>query len=243
MNDQEFRRLMRPALVLCLCGSLAACGGGSDIVSSDAAAPPPAPTVNSATSEVPVAVAPVPGPAPTSPAAPEVLAEVATPPFAAADLSLPVTLSPADEASCGLNGAAGIEAEVLQRVNALRAVGAVCGTTIYAAAAPLNWNSLLLKAASGHSADMANNNYFSHVSLDGKTMAQRISEAGYSYSAAAENIAAGDSDVQGVVGRWLNSPGHCINMMNATYRDIAVACKRSDSSSYGRYWTMNLGRP
>jgi uncharacterized protein YkwD len=160
----------------------------------------------------------------------------------AAPVPAPVTASTGIDASCGLNGAAGIEAEVLQRVNAFRAAGAVCGSTIYAAAAPLNWNSLLLQAASDHSTDMAQHDYFSHDSLDGKTFAERLTDVGYSYTAAGENIAANDPTVESVLTHWLYSPAHCANMMNATYRDIGVACVRSDSATYGRYWTMDLGR-
>lgn len=229
---------MRPGLVLCLFGALAACGGGSDVASVAGAAAVPAPTANSASVAPEVRAA---GPA-WSPTAPEEVVAVGASLHGAADLSASFTPTAATTTSCGLNGTDGIQAMVLQRVNALRAAGAVCGTTVYGAAAPLNWSSLLLKAASGHASDMATNNYFSHNSLDGKTVAQRISDAGYSYSAAAENIAAGDTTVQSVVTRWLNSPGHCTNMMNATYRDMGVACARSDSATYGYYWTMNLGR-
>lgn len=239
MNDQKSGRTVRPSLVFFLCGALVACGGGSDVASTDAAAPLPAPTTNSAsaTTDVPALVAA------STPAAPEVSNVGIAPSLAVTEPSAPATPTTALDASCGLNGAGGIQAQVLQWVNALRAAGAVCGTTIYAAAAPLNWNSLLLKAASGHASDMASNNYFSHDSLDGRTVAQRISDAGYSYSAAAENIAAGDTTVQSVLTHWLNSPGHCVNMMSATYRDIGVACARSATSTYGYYWTMNLGRP
>jgi uncharacterized protein YkwD len=159
-----------------------------------------------------------------------------------APLSVPVTSSGID-ASCGLSGSGEFQSEVLLRVNALRAAGAVCGTTVYAAAAPLNWNNVLLQAAADHSSDMAKNNYFSHDSLDGKSMGQRLLDAGYSYIAAGENIAASDSSVQAVVARWLDSPGHCKNMMNPAYLDIGVACVHSDSSTYGNYWTMDLGRP
>ncbi len=154
----------------------------------------------------------------------------------------PLVTSTGIDASCGLNGSGGFQAEVLQRVNALRAAGAVCGTTPYAAAAALNWNNLLQQAASDHSGDMAQHNYFSHDSLDGKSFVQRLTDAGYNYSAAGENIAAGDQTVESVVNRWLNSPGHCANMMNPSYRDIGVACVRSDSATYSRYWTMDLGR-
>lgn len=215
---------MRPSLLLCLCCAVAACGGGAGDTSVDGAALVPAPVANS-----------TPTPAPVS-------APVAIAPPVEAAVPAPVLTNTGIDASCGLNGAGGIRAEVLQRVNARRAAGAVCGTTIYAAAAPLNWNSLLLQAASDHSSDMGRNNYFSHNSLDGKTMAQRILDAGYSYTAAGENIAADDPTVESVVTRWINSPGHCSNIMNPTYSDIGVACVRSDTATYSRYWTMDLGR-
>jgi uncharacterized protein YkwD len=145
--------------------------------------------------------------------------------------------------TCGLSRTAGFQAEVLARVNALRAAGAVCGATVYATAAPLIWNNMLMQAADNHSSDMAKNNYFSHNSLNGTSMGQRLLDAGYSFSALGENIAAGDSTVQGTVARWLDSPGHCQNMMNPVYREIGVACVHSDTATYGTYWTMDLGRP
>lgn len=161
---------------------------------------------------------------------------------ATSTVTTPVPAPAGVDTNCGLNSPAGIQAEILQRVNAFRAAGAVCGTTTFAPAAPLSWNTKLLQAATGHSNDMATNNYFSHTSLDGRTFAQRILNAGYSYSAAGENIAAGQTSVQAVMTAWINSPGHCQNMMNATFRDIAVACVRNDASTFHRYWTMDLGR-
>lgn len=224
MNDQEFRRATRASLVLCLCCAVvAACGGGADDALVADASLGPAPVMNS-TPVVPVSV------------------PVAIAPAVEATAPAPASSSAGVDASCGLNGAAGIEAEVLQRVNALRAAGAVCGTNIYSAAAPLIWNKVLQQAASDHSSGMAKNNYFSHDSPDGKTMAQRLLEAGYNYSAAGENIAANDSSVESVVTRWRNSPGHCQNMLNPVYRDIGVACVHSDTGAYSSYWTMELGR-
>ena len=154
-----------------------------------------------------------------------------------------VTTAPAaTDVSCGLNGAAGIQAEILQRVNTLRAAGAVCGSTAYAATTALTWNTQLLQAARGHSTDMAQNNYFSHTSLDGRTLAQRVLATGYSYMALGENIAAGQTSVESVMTAWINSPGHCQNLMSPAFRDIGVACVRNEAAAYRLYWTMNLGR-
>ena len=77
----------------------------------------------------------------------------------------------------------------------------------------LSWNDQLFEAALLHSEDMAENNYFSHDSQDGRSFIDRITSAGYSYSTVAENIAAGYSDAQAVVNAWMNSEGHRENML------------------------------
>lgn len=164
--------------------------------------------------------------------------------LAKAPPAMPASVAPRNlDVSCGLNGVAGIHSEVKERVNALRAAGAVCGSKTFAATAPLAMNGLLLLAASGHSSDMAQNNYFSHTSLDGRTLVQRVVATGYNYKALAENIAAGQPTVESAMSSWTNSPGHCENLMDPAFRDIAVACARRrtpNSSDY--YWTMVLGR-
>lgn len=133
---------------------------------------------------------------------------------------------------------------MLQRVNAYRAAGASCGSRgTFAAAAALTWNTKLTDAAYGHSRDMADNNYFSHTSLDGRTLGQRVTAAGYSWSAVGENIAGGQSTVQSVVDGWMASDGHCANIMNASFTQIGVACASNTNSTYVRYWTMVLARP
>lgn len=90
---------------------------------------------------------------------------------------------------------------------------------------------------------MAAKNYFSHTSQDGRSMVDRINAAGYAWSTIGENIAAGYPSVNAVIDGWMASDGHCANVMNAAFQDVALACIASSSSSYGTYWTMNAGRP
>ncbi|MFN7121760.1 MAG: CAP domain-containing protein [Hydrogenophaga sp.] len=142
--------------------------------------------------------------------------------------------------SCGL---ANFRAELLQQINAARAQPRTCGTNTLPAATPLAWNDRLFSAAARHSRDMAVNNYFSHTSQDGRTFSRRITDEGYAWSFAGENIAAGQSTVADVVSGWLASPGHCANIMRAEFRDVAVSCVSQTGSNYGRYWTMSLARP
>jgi uncharacterized protein YkwD len=142
--------------------------------------------------------------------------------------------------TCNLSN---FQQEILNRVNQARAAGRTCGTTSYAPAPALRWNGVLFNAAGAHSTDMAANNYFSHTSQDGRNPGQRITGAGYAWSAYGENIAAGQTSAQAVVDGWLASPGHCANIMNASYADMATACVASSTSTYRTYWTMDLARP
>jgi uncharacterized protein YkwD len=127
-------------------------------------------------------------------------------------------------------------------VNQRRAAGAVCGSTPFAPAPPLTMNANLQLAARLHSQDMATQNYFSHTSLDGRTFDQRIRNAGYSFpTSLGENIAAGYSTPQAVVAGWMGSPGHCSNIMSASFKSTGVGYAHTSSSSFGHYWTQTFG--
>jgi len=146
-------------------------------------------------------------------------------------------------ATCADSGTKPFRQEVLKLTNNYRATGRYCGSTWYAASKPLTWDTMLKRAANGHSRDMAKNNFFSHTGSDGSSMGERISEAGYHWSAAGENIAAGYSTVASVMDGWIKSPGHCANIMSSRYKDIGVACVPSDTADYSSYWTMDLAAP
>ena len=109
--------------------------------------------------------------------------------------------------------------------------------------APLSSQSQLGNAARGHSQDMACNRFFSHTGSDGSTFAVRITRAGYNYSAAAENIAAGYGDPASVVAGWMGSQGHKDNMLNPNYTEVGIGYIYVAGSPYGAYWTANFGRP
>ena len=106
---------------------------------------------------------------------------------------------------------------------------------------PLTYNASLTTAAYLHSQDMAENNYFSHTSLDGRTFVQRIVAAGYTnYLSLGENIAyhSGSADAAQVYSMWKNSPGHYANMMG----DFNEAGLGVYSQSGLTYYTLDLGK-
>lgn len=106
----------------------------------------------------------------------------------------------------------------------------------------LAWHDALFRAARGHSDDMATQNYFSHTSLDGRTPADRITAAGYSWNAYGENIAAGYSTPEAVMVGWMNSSGHRANILSTAFCDLGVGYAFNPSSQYRHYWTQNFGR-
>lgn len=143
--------------------------------------------------------------------------------------------------TCGLSS---FDTDALRLINQYRAAGAVCGSRgTFAAAAPLAPQAQLTRAAYDHSRDMADNNYFSHTSRDGRTLGTRVTAAGYSWSGVGENIAAGYGSVQQTVDAWMASDGHCANLMNAGFTQYGLACARNDASTYRTYWTLDLARP
>lgn len=120
---------------------------------------------------------------------------------------------------------------LLQLVNDVRKRGCQCGDVWYPATTPLSWNSQLEKAALLHSNDMYANNYFSHAARDGSKAGDRIERLGYRWRTYGENIAFGYQTEKEVVKGWIVSPGHCKNIMSASFREMGV-------SRVGDYWTQ-----
>lgn len=135
---------------------------------------------------------------------------------------------------------------ILAAVNAARAAPRTCGTQQFDAAAPLAWNAPLAEAALAHSSDMAEKRYFSHVDKDGLAVAQRATQAGYRWRQIGENIAAGQNTAQEAVAGWLDSPGHCANIMAPGFSEMGAAFAIGSSTGAGPgrvYWTQVLGMP
>ncbi len=135
------------------------------------------------------------------------------------------------------------EEEVLVLVNMERAAGASCGGQPFGAAGPLTMNAALRCSSRVHSLDMAVRGFFDHDNPDGEDPFTRMERAGYSYSAAGENIAAGQTTPAEVVQGWMDSPGHCSNIMDSNYTELGVGYAATSDAEFPHYWTQNFGRP
>jgi len=127
---------------------------------------------------------------------------------------------------------------------------------------PLSGCDLLDDSSELHSGNMADRDFFMHCDPDTLTLPwDRMVSAGYSYSTAAENIAAGYTTPEDVMAGWMASPGHRSNILSTASRELGIGYVletgdtgnvRSSATGqcpatvfgggpYFRYWTQNFG--
>ena len=100
----------------------------------------------------------------------------------------------------------------------------------------------LRQAARCHSLDMAQHNYFSHDSQDGRNPFTRMMDAGYTpWTFLGENIAAGQPTPTDAVTSWMNSEGHCNNIMADGFADTGIGYAFAQSADFDHYWTQDFG--
>jgi uncharacterized protein YkwD len=145
-------------------------------------------------------------------------------------------------ASPGSQGPA-LASRALQLVNEARARGARCGTRTFAPAPPMTLSGMLAGVASGHAIDMAEHNYFEHQDRAGNSPADRVRAVGYPEKLVGENIAYGPESVEEVVRGWLDSPGHCENIMDPRFAQMGIASSAGRTARRGLYWVQLLAAP
>lgn len=107
--------------------------------------------------------------------------------------------------------------------------------------APLSQVSELMQSAALHSQDMATHDFMSHTGSDGSDPGDRMRRAGYDWYTYGENVAAGYGSPASVVAGWMGSSGHRANILDSDFRDVGAGYAYSSTSTYGHYWTLNLG--
>ncbi len=85
----------------------------------------------------------------------------------------------------------------------------------------VTYDSRLDAAAQKHAQDLVDNDYFSHTSLNGDQVRDRIQAEGYDPRGWAENLARGYQTQGATLQAWIDSPGHNDNL-NATLEEFAL---------------------
>lgn len=89
----------------------------------------------------------------------------------------------------------------------------------------LTLNDELSQAAAGKAEDMMTNNYWAHISPSGVTPWQFITNAGYHYTSAGENLARGFTTSSDVTNAWMASPEHRANVLSKNYQEVGFAVR------------------
>jgi len=134
-------------------------------------------------------------------------------------------------------------ARVLQLVNQARARGARCGNRSFGSVPAVHSSGILAGVALGHAADMAKHDYFEHQDLRGQSPADRVRAVGYREKLVGENIAYGPQSADEVVQGWLDSTGHCENIMDSRFAEMGIAYAPGHGSKRGLYWVQLLAAP
>jgi uncharacterized protein YkwD len=105
--------------------------------------------------------------------------------------------------------------------------------------AELTVNQQLMNAAQIHSLDMACSDFLEHSGSDGTWVGDRLVQAGYSKPYYLELVAIGLP--QDAINQWRNDRTHWEALINSRVTEIGVGYVFSRFSSYGGYWTVDMG--
>ncbi|HEY1313257.1 MAG TPA: CAP domain-containing protein [Steroidobacteraceae bacterium] len=131
----------------------------------------------------------------------------------------------------------------LELVNDVRAHGTRCGERPFGPVPPVRLSGTLAEVAYGHAIDMARHDYFEHQDRAGHSPADRVRAVGYREKLVGENIAYGPQSAEEVVQGWLESPGHCENIMDARFAEMGIGYAPGQASKHGLYWVQLLAAP
>ncbi len=124
-------------------------------------------------------------------------------------------------------------------INNARTNGSNCDGQNLGPMAQVTYNQTLEFAAKAHSQDLSNNlDQLVHTGSDNSTPTDRVESAGYILTASGvvvENIAKGYATEESVFHVWMESTGHCENIMDERVTEFGVGTS-------GAYWTLVLAR-
>jgi len=95
----------------------------------------------------------------------------------------------------------------------------------------LRWNSALADAARRHAQIMAAHQSISHQFPGEPSLPVRVSRAGASYMALAENVAEAPNPVE-IHSLWMHSPGHRANILDRNMDSIGIAVIERNGEFY-----------
>ena len=109
---------------------------------------------------------------------------------------------------------------------------------------PLRLDLRLNQAAEDRMRDMEEMSYWSHLSPEGLSPFVWMKPRGYEFASAGENLAAGFETASILVDSWMESDGHCRNILSPDFDEVGVAVieGRTTGRGNGRSIVVLFGR-
>ena len=108
---------------------------------------------------------------------------------------------------------------------------------------PLASDATLDEVARRHGEDMATRAFFAHVTPEGGGLGDRLWNAGYRFTIAAENLARGYRDAKAVLAGWQGSPGHQANLLRNDVSAAGIGIAAAAGPDRQPVWVLVLARP
>jgi uncharacterized protein YkwD len=152
--------------------------------------------------------------------------------------AMAMSIAPALTATPPDDPSASLEAELIVEINQVRLANGLPAYQV---------SSELSAAARAHSCDLAAHHMLSHVSSDGRNLAERLAGSDRPWEWPSENIAAGTVDPVTVVAWWMDEPPegwHRRNILDAQQREVGTGYCYSENDPTGNYsyWTADFAR-
>lgn len=97
------------------------------------------------------------------------------------------------------------------------------------------WDPELVAVARSHATDMWENQYFSHISLTGENVGDRLDRSGYKYVLAGENLALAPTVTIAHKG-LMNSEGHRVNILDGNFEKVGIGA--IDNGVFGKMFVQ-----
>lgn len=136
-----------------------------------------------------------------------------------------------DEVSDWDPEALALEEEMLRLINQHRTEGSNCGAPTH----PLQSALALRCAARLHSKDMDERDFYQHVNPDRDGPRERMEAVGFIDGPWAENIVKGPTSAEEAMEGFMESPGHCSNIMSPELSAVGIGV-------HGTTWTQAFSR-
>lgn len=94
---------------------------------------------------------------------------------------------------------------------------------------PLQLSATLNRAAQNKANDMIAKNYWAHNTPAGQQPWAFMTQAGYQYQSAGENLAYGFDDAGVVLNAWMHSPEHRANVLDTGYSEVGFGIAQSEN--------------